>query len=235
MRYLRRIAGRAAAVTAGTALVAVFGFAAPASAHVTLTPQEAVKGGYGRLAFRVPNESDATNTTKLEVFLPEDGPVASLSTMPVAGWSVAVEKRKLATALQVHGTQISEAPAKVTWTAGPGAGIVPGQFLEFPISLGPLPSVDQMVFKALQTYSDGTVVRWIQEPTGASGEELANPAPVLKLVSGVPAAAPNTAADDSTARWLGVAGLVAGLAGLALGGLAVALVARRTRRPTPAG
>jgi hypothetical protein len=39
--------------------------------------------------------------------------------------------------------------------------IKPGQFQEFDVSLGPLPNVDQLVFKALRYYSDGDTVRWI--------------------------------------------------------------------------
>jgi uncharacterized protein YcnI len=41
------------ALVTGAVLVAVFGFAAPAAAHVTVNPQEATQGGYARLAFRV--------------------------------------------------------------------------------------------------------------------------------------------------------------------------------------
>ena len=39
------------------------------------------------------------------------------------------------------------------------------------MSLGPLPKADQFVFKALQTYTDGEVVRWIEEPTGGAEPE----------------------------------------------------------------
>jgi hypothetical protein len=103
--------------------------------------------------------------------------------------------------------------------------------------MGPLPQVDKMVFKVLQTYSDGNVSRWIEEPTPGQAEPD-NPAPVLTLTaaSGSPAAtAPEARADDDdddddgdsgAATVLGVAGLVAGLAGLILGGLAFL----RTRR-----
>ena len=46
---------------------------------------------------------------------------------------------------------------------------------------GPLPkNVNQLVFKASQTYSDGDVVQWI-EPTVKGGAEPEHPAPVLKL------------------------------------------------------
>ncbi|GAB3955100.1 YcnI family protein [Micromonospora vulcania] len=238
MTRIRRTASAAAALAFTAVATAVLGFAGPASAHVTVNPKEAVQGGYGRFAFRVPNESDGASTTKLEVVLPENAPVGSVSTMPVPGWTVAVEKRKVDPPIDVHGSQLTEAVAKLTWTATGDAAIKPGQFQEFPVSLGPLPKVDTMVFKTLQTYSDGNVVRWIQEPT--PGAEPEKPAPVLTLTAAAPSGSPAPAAaavattdddddDDEgngAAIGLGVAGLVAGLAGLVLGGLAFT----RTRR-----
>ncbi|MEV7328855.1 YcnI family protein [Micromonospora sp. NPDC093244] len=235
MTRLRRTATAAAAL-AFTA-VAVLGFAGAASAHVTVNPKEATQGGYARVAFRVPNESDTASTTKLEVVLPENAPVGSVSTQPVPGWTVAVEKRKVDPPIDVHGSQITEAVSKITWTAAGDAAVKPGQFQEFGVSMGPLPKVESMVFKTLQTYSDGNVSRWIDEPQ-PGGEEPEKPAPVLTLTAAAPSAsaAPSAAVasrdddddeeSDGLAVGLAIAGLVAGLAGLALGGLAFA----RTRR-----
>ncbi|MET8356240.1 YcnI family protein [Micromonospora sp. NPDC005171] len=238
MTRFRRTATAAAALAFTAAATAVLGFAGPASAHVTVNPKEATQGGYARVAFRVPNESDSASTVKLEVVLPENAPVGSVSTMPVPGWTVATEKRKVDPPIEVHGSQLTEAVSKITWTASGDAGVKPGQFQEFPVSLGPLPQVDSMVFKTLQTYSDGNISRWIDEPAPGA-EEPEHPAPVLTLaaaaapaVSATPAAAVASPGDDDDddgnglAVGLGVAGLVAGLAGLALGGLAFA----RTRR-----
>lgn len=222
------------ALVTGAVLVAVFGFAAPAAAHVTVNPQEATQGGYARLAFRVPNESDTASTTKLEVVLPEDAPVASVSTMPLAGWTVAVEKRTVSPPVEVHGSQVSEVVSKITWTAAAGGGVKPGEFQEFPVSMGPLPDVQKMVFKTLQTYSDGNISRWIEEPTEGAAEPE-QPAPVLTLTaastaSASPSAAAGSSDSDSGSGTLpitlAVIGLVAGLGGLVLGGLAFA----RTRR-----
>lgn len=232
---------RTAALALGIAAVGVLAYAAPASAHVTVSAQDPTQGGYARVAFRVPTESDTASTTKLEVHLPQATPIASVSTMPVPGWTAAVTRATLPQPIKVHDSEVTEAVSVITWTAGPNAAIKPGEFQEFPVSLGPLPNVDQLVFKALQTYSDGNVVRWIEEPV-AGGAEPDNPAPVLKLLpaasgnGAAPAAA--TGSDDSSgngaAVGLGVAGLVTGLAGLALGALAFARTRRAPAAASPA-
>ena len=55
--------------------------------------------------------------------------------------------------------QVTEAVSTITWSGGE---LKPGEFTEFDISVGPLPDdADSLTFKALQTYSDGDVVRWI--------------------------------------------------------------------------
>ena len=93
---MRLRAGLTVALAVG---VAVFGLAAAAQAHVTVDPDTATQGGYTRVAFRVPTESDTASTTKVDLFLDPDHPVASVTTMPVPGWTVAVVTKKLATPL----------------------------------------------------------------------------------------------------------------------------------------
>ncbi|MFP1626086.1 YcnI family protein [Streptomyces sp. 5K101] len=234
----------AAAVVAATSVVV---FSGAAFAHVSVQPQgEAAKGGYATVNFKVPNERDNASTVKLEVSMPTEHPLASVMPQPVPGWKVEVTKAKLDKPLEVHGKQITEAASKVTWTAD-GSKIAPGQFQQFPLSLGRLPEdADQMVFKALQTYDNKEVVRWIEEPK-EGGEEPESPAPVLKLSAatddhhgaGAKAApaddksgghddegaartesAASSVSSDSTARVLGVVGIVVGAAGVAFGVLA---------------
>ncbi len=225
-------------VAAGTAAALSLAIAAPAAAHVSVSSAAAVQGGYSTVTFKVPNESDDASTTKLEVNLPQDAPVASVSVRPVPGWTAVAEKAKLATPLEAHGTQITEAVSKITWTASGDAAIKPGEFQTFDVSMGPLPQAEQMVFKSLQTYSDGTVVRWIDEPS-TDGTEPESPAPVLKLAAAAaegatapatgPAAAPPAAEEKSSdlGTVLGGTGIALGLAGLILGLLAYRRASRR--------
>ncbi|MEU6669435.1 YcnI family protein [Streptomyces sp. NPDC046727] len=226
----------AAAAVAGTAVLTL---SAPALAHVSVQPEgPAAKGGYAVVDFKVPNERDNASTTKVEVTLPTDHPIASVMPQPVPGWKVAVTKSKLDKPLTMHGEKIDEAVTKVTWTAD-GKGIEPGYFQKFPLSLGALPeNTDELVFKAIQTYSDKEVVRWIEVPQEGK-DEPENPAPVLELSAATDdhhgsATAEKTAAKtektaaaedsdsgtDTTARVLGVVGIVVGIAGVAYGVLA---------------
>jgi Uncharacterized protein conserved in bacteria len=246
-RPVARVVRGAIAVAVAT-LIGVTGFASPASAHVTVDPREAVQGGFSTVVFRMPNERDNASTTKLEVHMPTENPVPSVRTMDVPGWKVSVKMRKLDEPIDMFGRKVDEVVGTLTWTAASKKDALSAlEFVQFPVSMGPLPKTDQLVFKAIQTYDNGEVVRWIEEPA-EDGEEPEHPAPVLTLAEvpaedgGDPAQAGTPAGDkgaeesfDSgsggTPLWLGIAGLVAGLIGLALGALAL----NRTRAAAAAG
>ncbi|MFS4090984.1 YcnI family protein [Streptomyces sp. AF1A] len=232
-RITLRRAGTVTAVAAASVLLA----AGAASAHVTVHPESYAKGATdGVLTFRVPNEEDSASTTKVQVFLPTDHPVLGIMVHPQDGWTAKVTTTKLKTPVKTDDGTISEAASQITFTGGK---IGAGQYEDFDVAFGQLPEdADQLVFKTLQTYSDGKVVRWIEAPTSGD-DEPENPAPVLKLTAddASAAAAPAKtgtatakAADvsDSTARGLGIAGLVVGVLGLAAG--AFALVRSRSAR-----
>ncbi|MGW0756085.1 YcnI family copper-binding membrane protein [Streptomyces sp. NPDC002814] len=234
-------ASRLAAVGA-IAASAVVVLSSPAFAHVTVQPEgTAAKGGYAVVDFKVPNEQDDASTTKLEVSFPIDHPLASVMPEPVEGWSIKTTKSTLDKPVESHGEKLTQAITKVTWTAT-GDGIKPGFFQKFPVSIGALPEdTDDLTFKALQTYSNGDVVRWIEEQQEGQ-EEPENPAPVLTLSAAeeghhgsgaseepaddASAAAATTTADaetdssDTTARVLGIVGIVIGAVGVAYGVLA---------------
>lgn len=215
MHHLSRLT-----IAGGAAVVAlVLLLAGPAAAHVSVNPNEAPKGGFTKLSFRVPNEGTVP-TTQVEIAFPPDAPITSVNTRPVAGWTVNVER-----------VVTTDAVARITWSGG---SIGPGEFQEFDVSLGPLPdTVDRLVFKALQTYADGEIVRWIDDPPAAGADEPEHPAPVLTLTAGdeekEEAKADDTVAPPDVDDDHPVARAALVLSALALAVGAVALLRTRAR------
>ena len=146
--------------------------------------------------------------------------------------------------VEAYGERHSEQVDTVTFTTR-GEGIRPGQFQDFGLSLGmPDRAGTALTFKALQTYSNGEVVRWI------GGPDAEEPAPQVRLAAAEPEAAAHGAGQDATTQQpaaaaatppddgggdalsllalvVGAVGLVAGVAGLA--------AARRARKAPPGG
>ncbi|MFC4504325.1 MULTISPECIES: YcnI family protein [Streptomyces] len=233
-----RLTLRRAGLGTALAAAAVLTAAGAASAHVTVHPESYAKGATdGLLTFRVPNEEDTAATTKVQVFLPTDHPVLGVLVTPHDGWTAKVTTTKLKTPVKTDDGTITEAASEITWTGGK---IGAGQFEDFDVAFGQLPEdAGQLAFKTLQTYSDGKTVRWIEEPE-AGADEPENPAPMLKLTAagddtaktsaastkstadkGAESTAQTADSSDSTARGLGIAGLVVGVLGLAAGAFAV--------------
>ncbi len=210
--------------------------ASTASAHVTVASADAAPGGYGKVVFRVPNESDTASTMSLRIQIPVEAALASLRVQPVPGWTATLTNSELAEPLEAHGQEITSYVSVVEFRAT-GAGIAPGEFQEFALSGGPFPEADELTYPSVQTYSDGSESAWI-EPA-VDGEEAEQPAPVLALTgsttahgSGGDAAAADTesatAADDGASGTATAALVVAVVALLAGGGaLALGLLARR--------
>lgn len=167
----------------GVSAAATFAFAGPASAHVRVTSLDATRGGYAVMTFRMPNEEADASTTKLQVQFPTDTPLSFVATQPVAGWTVTQTKTKLATPVKTEDGDITEAVSQVTWTATGSAAVKPGEFQQFNVQAGPLPKKSAVFFPAIQTYSNGKVVKWTQRPAPGSTEEPQYPAPELELAA----------------------------------------------------
>ena len=167
------------------AMVTTVAFAAAAGAHVTVHPDTQKKGASDALLmFAVPNEETAGVTvTKLELDLPTNTPLLGVKAQTIPGWTATVTTTKLAKPVTTDDGTITEAVSQVVWTANdPSAGVGPDQFGAFTIIVGTLPSnTSALAFKAIQTYSDGTVVSWI-EPIVKGAPAPAHPTPILKLV-----------------------------------------------------
>lgn len=231
MRNFPRCSGsqcllRAAVIACG-AVGSVVLLALPALAHITVTPDSAQAGSAAVLTFHVPNEEASADTTKLDLRIPTDHPIADLLVEPVPGWNISVRTVTLAKPIVTDDGRFTQAVSEVTWSGGK---IVPGQFQDFALIADPLPTgVGSLPFKAVQTYSNGDVVRWIDMPQpGQPAPE--HPAPLLTLTSGTPivgatvtsaASASHGSGPDGVARALAIAALA--VAVLGVGGLGAGL------------
>jgi periplasmic copper chaperone A len=226
---MSRTTTRVAALTA----VAALALPAAASAHVTVDPDTTTAGAFTKLDVRVPDEQSDASTVKLQVQFP-DG-FSSASYEPRADWRVEVTRAKLASPVQTDDGPITEGVKTITWTgSGSGLGrIGTDQFMDFPLSVQ-IPenaAGKTLQFKAIQTYSNGDVVRWI----GAADSD--HPAPHVTVTaaaagssgSAVPAApaAPARSSDGGGSDTIGVIALIVGGIGLVAAATALAI----TRRP----
>jgi uncharacterized protein len=179
--------------------------------------------------FRTPNEESNAVTVKLQVFFPTDHPLLDVLVEPHPGWSFTAKSAQLANPVTTDDGKITDAVSEVTWTADSKAtGLQAGEATDFVVIAGQLPDAATATFRALQTYSNGDVIKWIETQTPGA-DEPEHPAPVLTLspASGAAASASatgTTAGSSSSASsskenislGLAVAALVVALAGAGL-------------------
>lgn len=228
---MRRVASMVAVA------VIVLVVAAPAGAHVTVDPEEATQGRFAYLNVRVPNESndlstvqDGASTVQVELNIPTNHPITVVQVQRTPGWEYELGTTALDEPIeQDEGEPITEVVSRITWSGG---AIAAAEFAVFQIVLGPLPEgVDELRFPTVQTYDSGEEVVWDEEDHDAEF-----PAPTLRLLPPEEehgAAMPASAADEmhgggamvenaatqddvDSANTLGLAGIVAGLVGIAV-------------------
>jgi uncharacterized protein YcnI len=192
-----------------------------AAAHVTVSPSSLPQGTDDAiLTFRVPNESSTASVIALRIQFPLAHPIVVVNPQAGSGWAVAVHSSALPKPITTDDGTFTSTVSEIDWT---DSSIPVGQFGEFNVLAQGLPTgTSLLTFKAVQLYSDGTVVSWIQVPTKAAPDPE-HPAPTLVLTApgkGAAAAAATTTATPPTAA----AGTTTGVVSSADNGLAVAAV-----------
>ncbi|WP_328731877.1 YcnI family protein [Streptomyces caniferus] len=166
--HMHRTASRTG-LAGALALTATLALAGTAYAHAEVTADtpralaEDVK-----LTFTSEAESDSAGFTQLRIVLPKG----------IAPGDVSLDKGP-------KGWKMSTNADGYT-LAGPKLPV--GTDAEHTIKVRQLPDAKQLVFRTVETYSDGKLSRWIEVPHG--GEEPEQPAPVLKLKAARPGATP---------------------------------------------
>lgn len=236
----RRLAARLCALPTAAALV--FLAAAPASAHVTISPEQGTAGSFTVLTVSVPHGCEGSPTTEVAVQIPEE--ILSVTPTRNPFWEV----EKVMTDLDqpvtdADGNEVTERVGQVVYTTDTPLPDGHRDAFELSLQLPDTPGAT-LAFPIIQTCEQGETA-WTQVAgDGQSGEELETPAPTVEILpaGGNDAAtaagesseeahadaAPGAAASDGQGSngW-GIAGLIAGLLGLAAGVAALVQLRRR--------
>jgi uncharacterized protein YcnI len=198
--------------------------AAVVGAHVTVSPSSIPQGTRDVIVtFRVPNESATAAVTGLRVQFPLDHPISLVSPEAGSGWRVAVVKAALPKPVTTDDGTFTSTVSEIDWSGGT---IPVGQFGEFNALAQGIPTgTPQLVFKAIQSYSDGSVVSWIEVPD-RTVPNPAHPAPTLTLTASRktgPSAAPSSASAGAATVVAASGNDAQSIAALILAGFAVLL------------
>ncbi len=145
-----------------------FLFVQTVSAHVVVTPDEVGIGAWESFSVGVPVEKDLP-TTSLRLVIPDGLQYVTPNTKP--GWKIQVKKSS------------DQEDAKVTEIVWTGGTVPSGQRDDFVFSAKAPSSESVLIWKAYQTYSDGTIVSWDAEPsTGSEESEESGPYSQTKVI-----------------------------------------------------
>jgi len=153
--------------TFSIALLLAFTFALSALAHSAVAPGETAPSKYETFTLSVPTEKDVP-TTAVRLLVPET--LERVTPFVKPGWQIQIKK---------EGERVTE----VVWTGG---SIPAGQKDVFEFTARTPAEPTTLIWKAYQTYADGEVVAWDQEPSeeGHHGEEASNPYSTTDVLAG---------------------------------------------------
>lgn len=131
---------------------------APLFAHVTVWPRESKTGAYEKYVVRVPTEGKVA-TASVEISVPEGVSVVSIGAP--TGFTYELKRS-------------GERVTGIVWTMQ----IKPGEFAEFSFMARNPKDAGDIVWKAVQRFSDGTSTEW----SGPRGDK--HPAAITRITAG---------------------------------------------------
>jgi len=153
--------------------------ASTAHAHITLETSQAEAGSYYKGVLRVGHGCDGSPTTAIRLIVPAG--VQQLKPMPKAGWTLAVQKDKLAQPYDYYGETVREDVSAVSWSGGS----LPNDYYDEFAFRAKLPATpgETLYFKVEQRCAKGET-RWTEVPVaGQDPHALKAPAAALKLTA----------------------------------------------------
>ncbi|UMG93159.1 YcnI family protein [Nocardioides sp. TF02-7] len=171
---VRRTSTRAAAVAVATGAVVAMA-AAPASAHVTVSPDTTAAGSYAVLTFALGHGCDGSPTTRLRIAFPEEIPQPTPTRHPL--WQVETVEETLDEPItDSHGNQITERVSEVVYTSRQPLEDGVRDSVAISVQLPDLAG-ETLTFPVVQECVEGESPWTETAAEGQDPDELDNPAP----------------------------------------------------------
>ncbi len=164
---------------AGAAALAAF--APPLHAHVVLEYQVAPASSSYKATFKVGHGCGASPTRQVSVAIPAG--VLFARPMPKPGWSLDIQRGKLAQPVADHGRTVTEDVVRVTWTARSAADMLPAeQYDEFVLGARTPATAGRIYWPVSQACESGRM-DWTEVPAaGQTLSDLKRTAAVLEIL-----------------------------------------------------
>ena len=165
----------------GALLASAAGLFHAANAHVTLEYGVAQAGSTYKATFRVGHGCGTSPTREIAVHLPPG--VEGAKPMPKPGWTVAIEREKLAQPRTDHGKTVTDEVRRIRGTANTPQDALPGHFYDEFVLQARLPEQAGMLYWPVEQVCTEGRVDWAEVPApGQSLHDLKTPAAALELM-----------------------------------------------------
>ncbi len=175
-------------VAACALLISAGGYFCSATAHVVLEYQVAPAGASYKATFKVGHGCAGSPTRQIAVDIPAG--VRGARPMPKPGWTLDVQREKLAQPYTSHGRSITEDVVRVTWTAKTPEDMLPNaHYDEFVLVATTPEKAGPVYWPVRQSCAEGQN-NWTDVPqAGQKLSDLKSPAALLEILPGAGAGA----------------------------------------------
>lgn len=165
-------------IAKNAAFAVLAAFLIPAHAHITLEYQVAPAASSYKATFKVGHGCAGSPTRQIVVDIPAG--MRGARPMPKPGWTLQVDREKLAQPYTSHGRSITEDVVRITWTAKTPDDMLPSSHYDEFVLVATTPEQAGTLYWPVRQICEKGSNLWVGIPK--AGQKLSDlPAPAAKL------------------------------------------------------
>lgn len=155
--------------------------AAAAQAHVTLEYQVAPAGSSYKASFKVGHGCGASPTREIVVDIPAG--VRGARPSPKPGWTVQIQREKLATPYTNHGRSVTEDVTRIRWVAKSREDMLDAAHYDEFVLVAQMPQQAGAIYWPVRQLCEQGAMEWVEIPAaGQKLSDLKSPAAALEIL-----------------------------------------------------